>query len=181
MRLLSALVVLDSGLLSGFLRLDSKLLASLSSSLLVPIQLLLKVELMQLLETCTKTAGSTISTTLWRAVTGLETKTPSITWQERPQLQSVNLKATVCHLVVLPMEKFTNEPSEASPQSSAKVVKPIFAALLPTELDTLCSTHSLTVHWDMTVSSLSNTLPWTWSCKMENVVVLWLTTWLMAP
>lgn len=64
MLLLSALEVLDSELLSGFLRLDSKQLAFLSFSLLALILLLLKVELMQLWVTCMKTAGSTISMTL---------------------------------------------------------------------------------------------------------------------
>jgi hypothetical protein len=64
MLLLSALEVLDSELLSGFLRLDSKQLAFLSFSLLALTLLLLKVELMQLWVTCMKTAGSTISMTL---------------------------------------------------------------------------------------------------------------------
>lgn len=76
-------------------------------------------------------------------------------------MQSVNLKATVCLSVVLPMEKFTNEPSEANQQSLVKVDKLTVAALLPTELATQCFTHSLAVHWDMTVSSLSSTLRWT--------------------
>lgn len=64
MLLLSALEVLDSELLLGFLRLDSKQLAFLSFSLLALTLLLLKVELMQLWVTCMKTAGSTIFMTL---------------------------------------------------------------------------------------------------------------------
>ena len=84
-----------------------------------------------------------------------------------------------CHFQEPKRAKFTKELSEVNLKTTEREVKPIDAALSPTELVTVCFIPYLEELLVMIASSLLNTSPWTLLWKMESAEVLWLTIWPM--
>lgn len=75
--------------------------------------------------------------------------------------------------------KFIKELLEVSPRTLVLVARPTAAAPSPTELDTLCFTHSSVEHSVTIASSSLSTLLLTLSWITVSAEVLWHTTWPM--